>query len=265
MKQGSFRAVRHTVFLLIMLSLTVFYVHGQRQTVDLQSIIIDRFDGVTTKEWSFGGRTFRHEFEWGTDASRFASTVGNERFPRLTFVDAWPMALFGRNIDNRDIRSLGLWGSFDRRGFNWIDLFPIVPGSGDNGQTPVPFEIPIPGQIRYMDMWVWGSNHNFYIEAYFRDHRGIVHSIFLGDLAFAGWRNLSLRIPNHIPQTRRTLPSFAGLHFVKFRIWTTPVERVDNFFIYFNQLKILTDVFSDLFDGDDLADPERAMDLWARN
>ena len=270
MKQGSFRAVRHAVLLLIMLSIAVFSVHGQfvrgqQPTVDLMSIIIDRFDGSTTSEWTFGGRTFQHEFEWGVQASRFATTINNESWPRLTFVDAWPLALFGRNMENRDIRSLGLWGRFDRRGYNWIDLFPIVPGSGNDGEAPVPFEIPIPGRIRYMDMWVWGSNHNFYIEAYFRDHRGIVHSVHLGELGFEGWQNMSLRIPNHIPQTRRTLPRSAGLHFVKFRIWTTPVERVDNFFIYFNQLKILTDVFTDLYDGDDLADPERVMDLWARN
>jgi hypothetical protein len=175
------------------------------------------------------------------------------------------MALFGRNLENRDIRSLGLWGRFDRRGYNWIDLYPIVPGSGGDGELPVPFEIPIPGRVNSLDMWIWGSNHNFYIEAYFRDYRGVVHSVFLGDLRYQGWRNLRVRIPNNIPQTRRTLPRYVGLHFVKFRIWTTPLERVDDFYIYFNQLKILTDVFESLFDGDDLADPDRVRDIWARN
>jgi len=263
MKQGRFRAVRLAAFLLITLAIMVFPVYGN--PIDLVSIVIDRLDGSTTSEWSFGGRTFSYEFEWAVDASRFATVINNERWPRLTFVEAWPMALFGTNRENADLRSLGVWGRFDRRGHNWIDVFPVVPGTGGGGENPVPFEIPIPGQIRYMDMWVWGSNHNFYIEAYFRDHRGVVHTVPMGSIGFQGWRNVRARIPNHIPQTRRTIPTYAGLHFVKFRIWTTPLENVGNFFVYFNQLKILTDVFQTLFDGNDLADPERVMELWAQN
>jgi len=43
-----------------------------------------------------------------------------------------------------------------------------------------------------------------------------------------------------------------------------PTERVDNFFIYFNQLKVLTDTFETLFDGNDLADPVRVQELWGQ-
>jgi len=112
-------------------------------------------------------------------------------------------------------------------------------------------------------MWVWGSNLKYYIEIYVRDHRGVVHALRLGDISYAGWRNLNVNVPNHIVQTRRILPSFAGLTFVKFRIWTQPVERVDNFFIYFKQLKILTDMFSALFDGNDLANPDHVEMIWS--
>jgi hypothetical protein len=253
------------VFLLITLSITVFSVYGDEFTQDLVSVVLERFDGDISKEWTVGGRTFAYEFEWALDASKFATNVNNRSFPMLTHVDAWPMALYGSGRHNLDVRSLGIWGRFDRRGYNWIDLYPVVPGTGGDGEAPVPFEIPIPGRISVLDLWVWGSNHNFYMEAYFRDHTGVVHSLNMGSLAFQGWRNMRVRIPNHIPQARRTVPRFAGLHFVKFRIWTTPLERVDNFYIYFNQMKILTDVFETLFDGDDLADPYRVREIWARN
>jgi hypothetical protein len=43
------------------------------------------------------------------------------------------------------------------------------------------------------------------------------------------------------------------------------LERVDNFYIYFNQFKILTDTFETYFDGNDLADPARVQELWATN
>ena len=265
MKQGSFRAVRLAVFLLIVLSMTVPPVFGDSNTVDQMSVILDKFNGELSKEWTYGGRTYSYEFEWALDASKFATTTSTESFPMMTYVDTWPQALYGVNRNNLDIRSLGIWGRFDRRGYNWIDVYPIVPGSGSDSEGPVPFEIPIPGRVQYLDMWVWGSNFNFYMEAYFRDYLGVVHSVNMGELSFQGWRNLRARIPNHIPQAKRTLPHFAPLTFIKFRIWTTPLERVDNFFVYFNQMKILTDIHETHFDGNELIDPERVREIWARN
>jgi hypothetical protein len=174
------------------------------------------------------------------------------------------MALYGTNRNNLELYSLGIWGKFDRRGYNWMDVYPCVPGSGQNGEDPEAFEIPIPGRIQYLDMWVWGSNLNYYLEAYFRDYQGVVHPLHMGSLAYQGWRNLRVRIPTNIPQSKRILPRYAGLSFVKFRIWTTPMERVDNFYVYFNQMKILTDIFETLFDGDELADPNNVQELWAQ-
>ena len=264
MKQGSFRAVRLVVFLFFMLFLTVFSVFGDENTVDYLSIVLDDFSGETTHQWQFGGKIFKHEFEWAIDASKFASRVKDEKFPKLTKVPAWPMALFGTNKHNLNLNSLGIWGKFDRRGYNWIDVYPAIPGTGKDGEDPEAFEIPIPGRIQYLDMWVWGSNLNYYIEAYFRDHQGVVHTLYLGNLFYQGWRNMRVRIPNSIPQSKRVLPRYAGLTFVKFRIWTTPGERVDNFYVYFNQMKVLTDTFESLFDGDDLADPDNVQELWAQ-
>jgi len=116
-----------------------------------------------------------------------------------------------------------------------------------------------------MDMWVWGANLKYYIEIYVRDYMGVIHAIKLGDISYTGWRNLKVNVPNTIRQSRRILPSYAGLQFVKFRIWTQPVEKVDNFYIYFKQFKVLTDMFESLFDGNDLADPSNVERLWANN
>jgi hypothetical protein len=264
MKQGSFRAVRQLVFMFVILSLVAFSVFGDENTVDFRSIVLDNFNGETTKEWSFGGKTYNYEYEWALDASKFATKNINDSFPRLTYVNAWPMQLWGSR-NNQDIRSFGIWGKFDRRGYNWIDVYPVVPGTAGNGEGPEPFEIPIPGRISYLDMWVWGSNHNYYMEAYFRDYQGVIHGLYMGNLGYQGWKNLRVQIPTSVRQSKRVLPRYAGLHFVKFRIWTTPLEMVDNFYIYFNQMKVLTDTFESLFDGDDLADPQHIQELWAQN
>jgi len=112
-------------------------------------------------------------------------------------------------------------------------------------------------------MWVWGSNLNYSLEAYFRDYNGFIHAIDMGSIGHTGWKNLSAQIPASIAQQKRILPHLASLTFVKFRIWTGPMERVDNFYVYFNQFKILTDTFETYFDGDDLADPSKVQEFWA--
>jgi hypothetical protein len=170
-------------------------------------------------------------------------------------VPVWPRALFGDNRGGLNLQSFGVNGRFDRQGHNWVDIFPVDA----NGDV---FEIPMPGRVRNMDVWVWGSNLNYNLEAYVRDSMGIVHRIQLGSLAFAGWQNLSASIPGHISQDSRVLPAHSQLHFVKFRLWTQPNERVDNFFVYFNRFQILTDVFEAFFDGDELADPDFVTELW---
>jgi hypothetical protein len=137
-----------------------------------------------------------------------------------------------------------------------VDIYPV---SADG----TPFEIPMPGRVRTLDMWVWGSNLHYNLEAHVRDNQGIVHRIQMGSLAYAGWRNLSAAVPGHIRQDNRVLPAHAQLHFVKFRLWTQPQERVDNFFVYFNRFQILTDVFEAFFDGDELADLDFVTELWA--
>ena len=265
MKQGSFKAMRLAVFLFITLSLTVSSVFSDETTVDFLAITLDPFDGTTSHEWTYGGKTYSYEWEWRTDASKFATKIDEDSYPKTTFVPSWPMALYGTNRDNKDIQSFGIWGKFDRRGYNWVDVYPALIGTDDENGIPEPFEIPIPGRINYLDMWVWGSNLNYYVEAYFRDHQGVVHTLHLGNIAFQGWKNLRVRIPTSIPQSRRVLPRHAGLTFVKFRVWTTPMERVDNFYVYFNQMKVLTDIFESMFDGDELADPDRVQELWAQS
>ena len=261
MKHSSFKII----CLIIWACITVLSVHGQDKTVNWETRVLETFNGDEDAPYI-----------WKTQASRFISVVrnangevvqdsngNNQYYPLTTYVNAWPVAVFGyaREPNSPPLRSLGIRGQFDRRGYNWIDLYPVLADDPDEK----PFEIPIPGRVSNMDVWVWGANLRYYIEVFIRDYRGVIHTLRLGDIAFPGWRNLRVSIPTNITQSRRTLPSYAGLTFVKFRIWTQPVERVDNFYIYFKQLKVLTDMFETLFDGNDLADPAHVDRLWSSN
>jgi len=246
MKHGSFKAIRIAACF-FMAFVAVFSSFGDELFNQLESKILENFNGDS-------------DYTWKVTASKFATKSDDVEYPQMAYVSAWPVALFGYNRNGDDIKSLGIHGRFDRRGYNWIDLYPVKGGDGDDKDDPV--EMPVPGRARNFDMWVWGSNLNFYIEMFLRDHDGVVHVIKLGDIAFTGWKNLRVNVPNHISQSKRVLPSYAGLKFVKFRIWTQPIERVGNFYVYFKQFKVLTDVYESLFDGNDLANQDYVNELW---
>jgi len=273
MKHGSFRVV----FLALFLAGMALAAFGDEFTVSLESRVLETFDNTEDSI-----------YVWHKEASRYAvgkdpadkdnpsfAKLGLEDgdfFPKITHFDIWPMALFRNNRDNKELRSLGIWGKFKRMGYNWIDIYPTLKAEGDDGE---PYEIPIPGRVRYLDLWAWGSNLNFYIEAYLRDEQGVVHIIYLGNLGYQGWKNLRAAVPTNIPQRRRIMVDPAAINtlatedrnaiflkFIKFRIWTTPREAVGNFYVYLDQFKVLTDTFVSLYDGDDLTDPDWIRDNW---
>jgi hypothetical protein len=217
-------------------------VTADEKTVNLESVVIQSFDNPDTDTWMAVGSKF--------------STTG---FPKVAYAKAWPTALFGSNADNKDLRSLGVSGKFDRREYNWIDLIPVKKNAnGEMASSP----LPLPGRVKMLDMWVWGSNYNYYLEAYLQDFQGVVHIIPMGDLNFEGWRNLRIYVPDNIPQSQRYLPKRETLSLVKIRLWTRPTEKVDGFQIYFDQIKVLTDTFETLYDGDNLADPKTVNQIW---
>jgi hypothetical protein len=193
---------------------------------------------------------------WIVQGSKFAT----QGYPQHKIVNGvFPDAVYGRNKENRDLNSLGIWSKFDRKGYNYIE---IIPATKDSSGNLVPTTLPIPGKVQRMDLWVWGSNYNYLMDLFLRDYRGIDHVLHLGSLQFIGWKDLSVTVPGSIPQSRRYLPEFQGLELTKIVIWTAPDEKVDDSYIYIDQLTILTDMYQRRFDGEALADPDYVNQLW---
>jgi hypothetical protein len=258
------------ILFMIFTFLFVFTCSVTAETVTevLESKIIESFDNPENPEeaeWS--------SHRWVVVGSKFAAKEYDEEgnvvdeYPKTAYVESWPEALFGANKEGRDLKVLGIHGKFDRRAYNFIEIIPVADENDEEG-NPVFKPIRLPGKTQRFDVWVWGSNYNYYAEAHFRDFKGIVHVLKLGDLDYTGWRNLQVRIPGYIPQSGGYVTSggyLKELELIKLVIWTRPEERVDDFYIYLDQIKTLTDTFVSRFDGDDLADPEKIEEVWQNN
>jgi hypothetical protein len=254
-----------TLCLILLVCLTASSAFGDASTVALQSIILDNFDGT---EYKIDGETY--VYTWQVAGSRYSTKAGDITYPRSGYIQTSPVSLDRlAKADGKEAVSLGVQGSFDRHGYNWIDIYPSLQG-GDGS----PVEIPLWGRTRFIDIWVWGSNLNYNLTAYIRDNRGIVHEVSMGNLKYSGWKNLRATIPVSIPMVSTVLPrSTHSSTFVKFRITTNPNERtaierdrngnVVPFNVYMAQLKVLNDIYESFYDGDELADPKKTDALWS--
>jgi len=224
----------------LLLPFTIF-AQQQQATTNYQSVVIESFDNPSESLWAVYG-------------SKFITAD----MPEYSWVKTWPDALYRIEPEGADLRSLGVRASYDRMGYNFLEFVPVEEQDGEL----VPRGIPIPGRVRHLDMWVWGSNYDYYIELHLRDFRGMVHVLKLGDIGFMGWRDLRIEIPTWIPQGVTYVPQFKGLELVKIVLWTRPEEKVDGFFVYFDEIKVETDLFEAPFDGEVLANPDRVQRLW---
>ena len=222
----------------------------------LESIVVDSFDDPDQRVWIESSTELKDARQWVVTGSKFATKEGDIQYPRLAFVEgdgSFPDALFGNNPGKLPLKSLGIYAKYDRKGYNYFELFPTKKDDkGNLVSTP----ISLPGITKLIDLWVWGSNFKTSLEIHLRDFRGIPYVIEAGSLNYQGWKNIQINIPVSIPQTQPYLPHYQGLMLTKMVVKTDPTERVDGFFTYFDQMKVLTDMHQSPFDGKSLLNPD---------
>ena len=235
------------VFLGVALAMALIFpavlVTADEQTKTITTRNIATFDDPTTNG------------NWIVQGSKYASAG----FPQMQLVKSWPEALYGFNTDNKPLYALGIHGRFDRKSYNYIE---IIPAAKDSSGKLAPSALPLPGRVQSINMWIWGANYNFWLDAYIRDYQGIDHVLHMGSIMFPGWRNLSATVSSAIPQSRTYIPRYAGLVLTKLVLWTAPDEKVDDFYLFVDEINIITDLFESRFDGEQLADPVTLNNLW---
>jgi len=204
---------------------------AQPSSKAVETFIIDDFDSPDGRDW-----------KWNVNASRFIA----ENFPKSAYVAGIPNSLKPfRDANAPEAKVFGVQVAFDRKGDNWFEIYP----TDANGEI---YEIPMKGIVSQFDFWVWGANYRYTLEMLVRDSDGCVRILPCCRTTFNGWKNIVVNVPGSIPQQSRLRSGPKTLTLVGFRVRTDPAEFVDDFAIYFDQLKYTTNTLNNIFDGYDL-------------
>ncbi|MDR1786048.1 MAG: flagellar filament outer layer protein FlaA [Spirochaetaceae bacterium] len=135
-----------------------------------------------------------------------------------------------------DTKVLGVKVQFYRRGVNTFYVKAASP-------------IPITGVVKTISFWVTGRNQAHRISLIVRDYFSHIYELYVGDLAFAGWKQLRVTIPpspdgeRGIVQSSPYYGDHPGLSIVGFKIDCNPVEARGTYYLYFDDLRAVTDVY----------------------
>ena len=215
--------------LLCVLAVPVF---SQPSSKSVETFVIDNFDAET-------------EWKWSVNASRFIA----EGFPKCGYFEGIPNSLKpfykGKDVEPK---VFGVQTAFNRKGDNWFEVIPTKDGQ--------PYEYPFIGTVDHLDFWAWGANYLYYLEVMLRDADGQVHVLPCGNMRFSGWKNIVVKIPGWIKQRSRLRSGPQNMTFIGFRVRTDSVEYVDDFTIYFDQLKYMSNSLSFIYDGYELKETD---------
>ncbi|GHT97989.1 flagellar filament protein FlaA [Spirochaetia bacterium] len=144
---------------------------------------------------------------------------------------------------------LGTRVDFLRRGYTSFTIYPTRP-------------IPIEGITKTISVWVAGRNYNHELKILIQDFFGRPFELYMGKLNFQGWKKLTVGVPpqaedgqNGIVQRNYHYNNQMGIKIVGFRIDCDPLEAFGSYYVYFDDLRAVTDLFAENSrDEDDMVD-----------
>jgi len=145
-------------------------------------------------------------------------------------------------INEEDKYVLGLKVHYDRRGVNSFAVMPVKP-------------LPIPGVTKTISVWVAGRNNNHVLSIILLDFFNNPKELVIGKMNFSGWKKLTVAVPPNIIQRDFHYANVNGIKFAGFRVDCDPVDTYGVYYTYFDDLRVVTDLFSEESrDVDDMAD-----------
>mgnify|MGYP006266146905 CR=1 FL=1 len=115
----------------------------------------------------------------------------------------------------------------------------------------------VPGIAKTLSVWVVGRNFNHRLYVVVRDFTGQTSVLHMGRLNFSGWRRLTTPIPPDIQQRDIHYSDQGGIEIIGFVIEPDLLETYGSYYVYFDDLRALTDLFSE-----EARDPDDMVDSW---
>lgn len=147
-----------------------------------------------------------------------------------------------------DSKVLGVKVDFMHRGFQSFYIRPVRP-------------IPIEGVTKTISLWVAGRNYNHTLTILVQDFFGQNYELYVGKLNFSGWKKMNVVVPpspdgeHGIVQADPKYGDHPGLRIVGFRVDCDPLQAAGSYYIYFDDLRAVTDLYSvENRDKDDMQD-----------
>jgi len=146
---------------------------------------------------------------------------------------------------------LGTRVDFLRRGYSSFMIYPVRP-------------IPVEGIVKTVSVWVAGRNFNHSLVLLIQDYFGRNYEFHMGTLNFTGWQKLTAVIPpapddgtSGVVQRSYHYQNHFGIKIMGFRIDCDPLEARGSYYIYLDDLRAETDLFSEYH-----RDPDDMIDGW---
>ncbi len=200
--------------------------------------------------------------QWRLESSQYITRTEEKPFPQLGFVEAFPNT-YGRIDINTDktYRVMGVRGAFNLKTYNYIEM---VPYEIDRDGQYIRFDSltgePLPGvfiqePIIRIGMTVWGNGRPYDVEAHVESSKGDVVTIPLGTTEHNGWKLVSSAIPSRIYSNDKVFKDLDNKFvskILKFTLWSTPDDPVDDFIVYFDEIFFSIAISKPFYDGYEL-------------
>lgn len=152
----------------------------------------------------------------------------------------------GQEVENSKV--LGVKVEFFHRGLNSFFITAARP-------------LPIEGVTKTVSIWAVGRNQAHKLTLLVQDYFGNNFELFMGTLAFSGWKKMSVAVPPSPDGVHGIIQSSAyhgdrpGLRIVGFRVDCEPELAKGTYFLYLDDLRAYTDLYDmEHKDSDDMND-----------
>lgn len=146
--------------------------------------------------------------------------------------------------DFPDEKVLGLKVDFVKRAFDEILIKPDVP-------------IQVRGVVKSVSFWTIGRLYNHSISLLFTTYSGQKLIIPVGTMNHYGWKKMEVQIPESILQIDPNYPCYGGMEFNGFLIDLDAMEIRGDYYIYFDDLRITSDIALESYNR-----PDDIEDIW---